>query len=85
MSTSALEQVVERPAELDEQGRQRRAHIVYPKGLLMDAIVNGTAIKALCGHLLVPGRGLTWAINANGKERCFIGTSWETIEEGTRP
>lgn len=56
MSTSTLEQIVTAPVELDEHGNPKSAHIVYPKGPLMDAIINQTPVTALCGHTWVPGR-----------------------------
>ena len=56
MSTSTLEQVVTQTPELDDTGKPRLTHIVYPKGPLMDAIINGTPVTALCGHTWVPGR-----------------------------
>lgn len=56
MSASTLEQIETRPAETDSDGKPRFTHIVYPKGPLTDAIINGTPVTALCGHTWVPGR-----------------------------
>jgi len=39
----------------DEGDHERFAHYV-PKDQLMEAMVNGTAIRALCGKLWVPSR-----------------------------
>jgi hypothetical protein len=52
--TSTLERVED--ATVLEDGTPRYAHIVFPKHVLTDAIVMGTAVKALCGHVFVPGR-----------------------------
>lgn len=32
------------------------AHIVYPKSKIIEAMVTGTAVEALCGHVFVPTR-----------------------------
>jgi hypothetical protein len=61
-STSTLERT-----EIDPQtGEAKSAHIIAPKGkgddykdgavLAMEGRLNGTPVKALCGHVFVPSR-----------------------------
>ncbi|GLZ80074.1 hypothetical protein Afil01_48810 [Actinorhabdospora filicis] len=49
--------IEERVSELryDEGDHERFAHYV-PKDKLMEAMVNGTPVRALCGKLWVPSR-----------------------------
>lgn len=53
-STSTLERVEDATAL--EDGKPRFAHIVFPKIILTEAMVTGVAVRALCGHVFVPGR-----------------------------
>ena len=55
MSQSVLE-CVETPVTQTTSGPPKFSHIVWPKSILTDAIINGTAVEALCGHTFVPGR-----------------------------
>lgn len=61
MSTETLE----RPETATGTGSPTYAHIVGPKDgkdgatRVMEARFNGTAIKALCGHVYTPGRDTT--------------------------
>lgn len=55
MSSTVLEHV-EAPTTQTTSGPPKFSHIVYPKQLLTDAIILGTAVEALCGHSFVPGR-----------------------------
>lgn len=56
MSTSTLEQIDTTTDLTTEDGSPRYAHIVHPKKILTDAMVFGTPVEALCGHVWVPGR-----------------------------
>lgn len=40
----------------DDGDHDRFAHIVFPKSKLMEAIVTGTPIQAVCGKVWVPSR-----------------------------
>jgi len=53
--TSLLERT-EQAQETEADGTPKYSHIVFPKKILTDAIINGTAVEALCGHTFVPGR-----------------------------
>ncbi len=55
MSQSVLERT-EIPVTQTTSGPPKFSHIVVPKSILTDAIINGTAVEALCGHSFVPGR-----------------------------
>lgn len=55
MSQSVLEHV-EQVQETEADGTPKYSHIVYPKKILMDAIIFQTPVQALCGHTFVPGR-----------------------------
>ncbi len=55
MSQTVLDRT-EAPVTQTTSGPPKFSHIVWPKKILADAIINGTAVEALCGHTFVPGR-----------------------------
>ena len=44
-----------RTGDPDLDGEQRYAHIA-PRSEVMEALVTGTPVEALCGHVFVPSR-----------------------------
>lgn len=54
--TSTVLEHVEAPVTQTGDEPPKFSHIVYPKSVLADAIINGTPVTALCGHTWVPGR-----------------------------
>lgn len=57
ISTSVIEQVRpdERTVPVEDGDHERLSHFV-PKDKLMEAMINGTAVVALCGKVWVPTR-----------------------------
>ncbi len=53
--TSTVEETRPRPSAGDDGDHERFSHYV-PKHLLMQAMVEGTPVRALCGKLWVPSR-----------------------------
>ena len=41
---------------LDEGDHERFAHYVWPKDKLVEAMIEGTPVRALCGKVWVPSR-----------------------------
>jgi hypothetical protein len=41
---------------LDEGDHERFAHYVWPKAKLVEAMIEGTPVQALCGKVWVPSR-----------------------------
>lgn len=55
MSSTVLERT-EAPVTQTSGEPPKYSHLVVPKTVLTDAIINGTPVTALCGHTWVPGR-----------------------------
>ena len=57
MGTAVLEQIqVDRDLRTTEDGDHERMSHYVPKDRLMEAMINGTPVVALCGKVWVPSR-----------------------------
>lgn len=73
--TMILPDTITTPGRGDEGDHDRMAHYVN-KDQLMEAILNGTALRALCGKMWVPTRdGLKFPVCPECKEK------WEELPE----
>jgi Protein of unknown function (DUF3039) len=80
VGTDVLEEtrVDERTEPTDTGDHERLSHYV-PKAKLMDAMVNGTPVVALCGKVWVPSRDpQKYPVCPECKE------IWETMREGDK-
>ncbi|MFL6106780.1 MAG: DUF3039 domain-containing protein [Marmoricola sp.] len=80
-STDVLEdeRVVEDLAHLEDGDHERFSHYV-PKDKLMEAMVNGTPVVALCGKVWVPSRDpQKFPVCPDCKE------IWESMQDGDGP
>ena len=66
----------ERTQPLREEGDEERFSHYVPKGKLMEAMVNGTPVVALCGKVWVPSRN---------PERFPVCTTCKEIWESMKP
>ncbi|MFL6156187.1 MAG: DUF3039 domain-containing protein [Marmoricola sp.] len=73
------ERVVEDLAHLEDGDHERFSHYV-PKDKLMEAMVNGTPVVALCGKVWVPSRDpQKFPVCPDCKE------IWESMQDGDGP
>ena len=80
-STGVLEdeRVVEELQQLEDGDHERFSHYV-PKDKLMEAMVNGTPVVALCGKVWVPSRDpQKFPVCPDCKE------IWESMQDGDGP